>query len=82
MLRRLGDGGALYEARPLTGRKHQVRVHLAALGMPILNDRLYPAALPDAADDFSAPLKLLARSVAFRDPLTDRAHHFESEREL
>jgi tRNA pseudouridine32 synthase / 23S rRNA pseudouridine746 synthase len=82
VLRHLGDGGTLYEARPLTGRKHQVRVHLAALGMPILNDRLYPAALPDAADDFSAPLKLLARSVAFRDPLTDRAHHFESEREL
>jgi tRNA pseudouridine32 synthase/23S rRNA pseudouridine746 synthase len=78
VLRRLGDGGTLYEARPLTGRKHQVRVHLAALGMPILNDRLYPTALPDAADDFSAPLKLLARSVAFRDPLTGRERHFES----
>jgi tRNA pseudouridine32 synthase / 23S rRNA pseudouridine746 synthase len=82
VLRRLGDGGALYEARPLTGRKHQVRVHLAALGMPILNDRLYPTALPDAADDFSAPLKLLARSVAFRDPLTGCERRFESGREL
>ena len=73
---------SLYEARPVTGRKHQVRLHLAALGMPVLNDRLYPEALPDAPEDFSAPLKLLARSVAFRDPLSGRELHFESEREL
>src|SRR5215210_4366889 len=58
-----------YEARPLTGRKHQVRVHLAALGIPVINDRLYPEAMPAAPEDFSAPLKLLARSVSFRDPL-------------
>ena len=76
------DGGALYEARPLTGRKHQVRVHLAALGLPVLNDRLYPEALPDAPEDFSAPLELLARSVSFRDPLTGRERYFESGREL
>jgi tRNA pseudouridine32 synthase / 23S rRNA pseudouridine746 synthase len=82
VLRRLGDGGTVYEARPLTGRKHQVRLHLAGLGMPILNDRLYPEALPDAPEDFSAPLKLLARSVSFRDPLNGRALYFESEREL
>jgi tRNA pseudouridine32 synthase/23S rRNA pseudouridine746 synthase len=72
----------LYEARPLTGRKHQVRVHLAALGIPVLNDRLYPEALPEASEDFNAPLKLLARSVSFRDPLTGSARHFESERKL
>ena len=82
VLRRLGDGGTLYEARPLTGRKHQVRVHLAALGIPVLNDRLYPEVLPDAPEDFSAPLKLLARSVSFRDPLTGRARRFESDRKL
>lgn len=76
-----GDG-TLYEARPLTGRKHQVRVHLAALGLPITNDRLYPEALPDAAEDFNAPLKLLARSIAFRDPVTGRERYFESERKL
>ncbi|HEX8721077.1 MAG TPA: pseudouridine synthase [Pyrinomonadaceae bacterium] len=75
-------GAALYEARPLTGRKHQVRVHLAALGIPVLNDRLYPVAFPEGEDDFSAPLKLLAKSVSFRDPLTGRALHFESGREL
>jgi tRNA pseudouridine32 synthase/23S rRNA pseudouridine746 synthase len=76
------DEGTLYEARPLTGRKHQVRLHLAALGLPILNDRLYPEALPDVSEDFSAPLKLLAKSVSFRDPLSGRERYFESEREL
>lgn len=76
------EDGTLYEARPLTGRKHQVRLHLAALGMPVTNDRLYPEALPDALEEFTAPLKLLARSVAFRDPLTGRERYFESERNL
>src|SRR5215207_2191983 len=72
VLRRPGGGATLYEARPLTGRKHQVRVHLAALGLPVVNDRLYPEALPDAPEEFSAPLKLLARSVSFRDPVNGR----------
>ena len=74
---------SLYEARPLTGRKHQVRLHLAALGIPVKGDRLYPEVLPpNAPDDFDAPLKLLARSVSFRDPLTGRERHFASERSL
>jgi tRNA pseudouridine32 synthase/23S rRNA pseudouridine746 synthase len=77
-----GADVSLYEARPLTGRKHQVRVHLAALGIPVLNDRLYPQLLPDAPEDFSAPLKLLARSVSFRDPLNGRERYYESERRL
>jgi tRNA pseudouridine32 synthase/23S rRNA pseudouridine746 synthase len=76
------DGATLYEARPLTGRKHQVRVHLAALGIPILNDRLYPEVLADEPEDFSAPLRLLARAVSFRDPLDGREHYFESEMKL
>ena len=77
---RAGDA-ALYRLVPLTGRKHQLRLHLAALGLPILNDRLYPA-FRDAPDDFSRPLKLLARSVSFRDPLTGREHYFESAQKL
>jgi tRNA pseudouridine32 synthase / 23S rRNA pseudouridine746 synthase len=75
-------GLTLYEAWPLTGRKHQVRLHLAALGIPVLNDRLYPEVLPDAPEEFSAPLQLLAKSISFRDPLSGLARHFESEREL
>jgi len=74
---------ALYRLNPVSGRKHQLRVHMAALGVPIANDRFYPKAMPaDAADDFNAPLKLLARSIAFTDPLSGRAHYFESLRTL
>jgi tRNA pseudouridine32 synthase/23S rRNA pseudouridine746 synthase len=80
------DGGAdplsLYRLRPVTGRKHQLRLHLSALGAPVVNDRLYPEAMPDGPDDFSRPLKLLARSLSFRDPLTGRARHFESRMRL
>ncbi len=79
-------GGAgllsLYRLRPVTGRKHQLRVHLSALGAPVAGDRLYPEVTPDEPDDFSRPLKLLARSLSFCDPLTGRARHFESEMSL
>jgi 23S rRNA pseudouridine1911/1915/1917 synthase len=40
------DGAVLVEARPLTGRRHQVRVHLAHAGLPILGDALYGRADP------------------------------------
>ncbi len=73
------DGIALYRLEPLTGRKHQLRVHMAACGIPIINDRFYPVTLPPAEDDFSLPLKLVARSVEFTDPLTGRPRYFESE---
>lgn len=75
-------GISRYKLEPLTGRKHQLRLHMAALGIPILNDRIYPVTLPPAADDFSLPLKLVARSVAFPDPLTGRSMRFESRIEL
>ncbi len=72
----------LYRLRPLTGRKHQIRLHLAALGIAIINDRLYPDLLPHKEDDFSQPLKLLARSVSFDDPLTGQHRQFKSNRTL
>ena len=73
---------ALYRLQPHTGRKHQLRVHMNALGAPIVNDAFYPDALPDKGDDFAHPLKLLARSIAFDDPLTGQRRAFFSERSL
>jgi tRNA pseudouridine32 synthase/23S rRNA pseudouridine746 synthase len=69
---------AHYRLHPHTGRKHQLRLHLAALGAPIINDAFYPVALPCKGDDFSAPLQLLARSIGFTDPLSGEPRRFDS----
>jgi len=75
-------GVALYRLHPHTGRKHQLRLHMASLGAPILNDAFYPVALPCKGDDFSAPLQLLARAISFDDPLTGAERTFTSARTL
>lgn len=49
VLARSPSGGALIEARPRTGRMHQIRVHLAGLGMPILGDSIYNTEPPNGA---------------------------------
>ena len=72
----------LYRLYPHTGRKHQLRVHLAALGIPIVNDAFYPLAQPCKEDDMSHPLQLLARAIDFTDPLSGEPRHFESRRSL
>ena len=69
---------ARYALSPVTGKKHQLRVHMNALGVPILNDRMYPPVSPTPADDYNLPLQLLARSMAFTDPVTGQARRFES----
>lgn len=73
---------ARYRLLPLTGRKHQLRVHLAALGAPIINDPFYPELRPQLEDDYTRPMQLLARSIAFTDPLNGRAHRYDSLRDL
>jgi tRNA pseudouridine32 synthase/23S rRNA pseudouridine746 synthase len=72
----------LYRLTPRTGRTHQLRVHMASLGVPITGDPLYPNVIDVAADDFSAPLQLLAQCIEFGDPLTGRRRKFVSRRTL
>ncbi|MEU6659306.1 RluA family pseudouridine synthase [Streptomyces sp. NPDC046821] len=77
------NGLGRYRLIPHTGRTHQLRVHMNALGLPILGDPIYPViADPVAPDDFRRPLQLLARTLEFTDPVTGQEHRFESARTL
>jgi tRNA pseudouridine32 synthase / 23S rRNA pseudouridine746 synthase len=71
-------GGGLYRLTPRTGRTHQLRVQMASLGLPIDGDPLYPRLIDVAADDFSAPLQLLAYRLEFDDPVTGAPRRFVS----
>ncbi|MEY4641496.1 MAG: hypothetical protein RLZZ227_1490 [Pseudomonadota bacterium] len=73
-----------YALSPVSGKQHQLRVHMAALGAPILNDDFYPVVTSraDGADDYARPLQLLAASLAFVDPLTGKDMYFESQLRL
>ncbi|MES2632686.1 MAG: pseudouridine synthase [Pseudomonadota bacterium] len=73
---------ARYLLRPASGKRHQLRVHMAALGLPILGDRIYPHLLGQGGDDLSNPLRLLAQSIAFTDPVTGKQRSFRSLLEL
>ena len=68
--------------RPHSGRMHQLRVHLAALGAGILNDGFYPELLPERPDDFARPLQLLARELRFTDPVSGEPRVFRTRRTL
>lgn len=77
-------GGAWwrYALFPVTGKKHQLRVHMAALGAPIRNDDFYPALLERDPYDFSRPLQLLARGLSFVDPVSGAQRNFVSALDL
>ncbi|RJN31946.1 pseudouridine synthase [Nesterenkonia natronophila] len=72
----------LFRLTPHTGKTHQLRIHMAMLGLGILHDRFYPDLWDDAPDDFSTPLQLLAQSLSFTDPLSGAPRLFTSTRRL
>lgn len=73
---------ARYRLLPRTGKTHQLRVHMNSLGIPILGDPLYPAVQDIAPQDFSQPLRLLARKIEFDDPFSGSRRYFASRRNL
>lgn len=73
---------ARYVLSPVTGKRHQLRVHMAALGLPIVGDGLYPTLTPEGQIDYENPLQLLAKSISFVDPVSGEQRYFESRRRL
>jgi len=75
---------ALYRLFPVSGKRHQLRVHMHGLGLPIEGDQFYPVVRrgPNDPEDFAEPLQLLARSITFTDPVTGQPRQFESGLEL
>lgn len=71
-----------YGLNPISGKKHQLRLHMAALGAPICNDCFYPEVDDALANDYQRPLQLLARELRFIDPIRGVAHHFTSQQML
>ena len=81
LIEKYSDSG-LYQLQPVTGRKHQLRVHLSSLGVSIEGDSLYPVVKKIADGDFSQPLQLLAKTLEFIDPITGEERFFESKQML
>ena len=69
---------SLYRLTPHTGKKHQLRVHMMSLNMPLMNDALYPTPLAAGDEDYDRPLKLLAKRIEFTDPVSGEIRVFES----
>jgi len=72
----------LFSLQPVTGKTHQLRLHMSGLGFRIINDRVYPELQPERNDDFDQPLQLLAKMVRFHDPVSGQDREFRSERGL
>lgn len=73
---------ALFELNPITGKTHQLRLHMQILGWPLLHDKYYPTLQPETADVYSSPLQLLAKELRFIDPVTQLPRFFSSNTEL
>jgi tRNA pseudouridine32 synthase/23S rRNA pseudouridine746 synthase len=73
---------ARYQLKPVTGHRHQLRVHMAALGLPLVGDGIYPMLTPEGSIDYRRPLQLLARAIAFTDPMGGEKRSFQTRRKL
>jgi len=75
---------AKYRLTPGSGKKHQLRCHLNALGIPVKDDQIYPILTPyqEYDLDVSKPLQLLAKEISFLDPITNTQREFMSQRTL
>jgi len=84
LIKKIDEKGELAKFRiePLTGKGHQIRLHLQMIGSAILNDRYHPALQPEKPDDFQNPLQLIARQLSFTDPITGIHREFISPRKL
>ncbi|MFI6286260.1 pseudouridine synthase [Streptomyces sp. NPDC051018] len=71
-----------YRLLPTTGRTHQLRVHMNALGLPLLDDPLFPVVREPEEGDWSRPLQLLAKVLEFTDPVTGEPYRFDSRLRL
>ncbi len=81
LVEKRGERGR-FEIEPLSGKQHQIRLHMARIGAPIAHDWLYPELQPEPKSGFDRPLMLLARELAFTDPVSGEARVFRSAREL
>jgi len=80
-LRQCGNK-AIFELKPITGKTHQLRVHMQTLGWPILNDKYYPVLEEESADNYKKPLQLLAKQLRFTDPVSQEKRYFCSPENL
>ncbi len=79
---KVADDKAFFDLKPLTGKQHQLRIHLSSLGFQILYDRYYPILEDKRPDDYDKPLQLLAKSISFIDPLTNENVSFQTQQKL
>ncbi len=84
LIRKIGGKDDLIKFRiePLTGKGHQIRLHLQIIGSHIINDRYHPELQPEQPGNFENPLQLIARELEFDDPITGERYMFKSSRKL
>lgn len=78
----INEGRSYFHLHPLTGKKHQLRHHMASIGFPIENEKYYPTLQDESPDNYERPLQLLAKELRFDDPITGEPRHFVSHRSL